>query len=145
MERSWNKLKSIPNYQDVAGELILTRVFQLEGSARTLFGWTQDQDILHDAKFAAHAKTTVNMIDMAVDFLGPDLEPLEMDLMELGKRHVSYGVHPTYLPIMERAVMFALEELLGNSLQRQDRDAWQVVFHFMIFNMQKAMHHADNK
>lgn len=36
---------------------------------------------------------------------------------------------------MERAVMYAMEELLEDKFTREDRNSWQVVFHFMIQHM----------
>jgi len=100
-----------------------------------MFGFGEKEDIKKNPKFEVHAKAMVDMIDMAVGFLGPDLDPLTEDLHELGKRHVGYGVEAEYLPTMERAVMYALEEVLGDQFSREDRKSWQVVFHFMIGNM----------
>lgn len=81
----------------------------------------------------------VDMIDCAVGLLGPDLDPLKEDLLDLGKRHISYGVSSDYFPVMEKAVMYMLEELLDDMLTKKDRQAWQVIFHFMISNMMKGM------
>jgi len=72
-------------------------------------------------------------------FLGPDLDPLKDDLIDLGKRHIGYGVKSEYLPVMERAVMFAMEEILADHFTKDDRNAWQVVFHFMITHMVTGM------
>lgn len=81
----------------------------------------------------------VEMIDCAVSFLGPDLDAFREDLMDLGKRHSAYGVQPDYLPIMARAVMFALDELLGNKLTKEDRQSWQLMFAYMIGCMSTRM------
>jgi hypothetical protein len=139
VEQSWNKLKSIPHYQDIAGQLILTRLFELESRALFIFGWSPNQDILLDPSFTWHAKTTVDRVEMAVEFLGPDLEPLKDDLQELGRRHYLYGVPPAYLPFMEQAIMYALEKMLGKALKKQDRKAWRVIFKFIISCMQTGM------
>ena len=79
------------------------------------------------------------MIDLAVGFLGPDLDPLKEDLLDLGQRHIGYGVRSEYLPVMERAVMYAMEELLDDKFTKDDRNSWRSVFQFMITNMKKGM------
>lgn len=101
-----------------------------------MFNFSATEDIKANPSFHHHASTMVDMIDMAVSFLGPDLEPLEEDF---GRRHIGYGVQSEYLPIMERAVMYALEELLDNQFSKEDRNSWQVIFHFMITHMVKGM------
>lgn len=136
---SWDKLKHTKNYQESAGELIFSRVFELEPKARSMFKFTKDEDIKLNPQFRVHARAMVDMIDMAVGFLGPDLDPLKEDLVELGRRHIAYGVQSEYLPVMERAVMYALDELLHEGLTRAERSSWQVVFHFMISHMIKGM------
>ena len=60
--------------------------------------------------------------------------------MDLGKRHVAYGVKLEFLPIMERAVLHAMEEMLAKKFTSKDRKSWELVFHFMITNMIKGMH-----
>jgi hemoglobin-like flavoprotein len=136
---SWDKAKATANFEVIAGEAILTRVFHLEPKAKAMFGFKEGEPLKKNPKFAVHSKSMVDMLDMAVSFLGPDLEPIEEELVDLGKRHLSYGVSADYLPIMERAVMFALEGILGDKLTRLDRGAWQVVFKFMIDHMAKGI------
>lgn len=104
-----------------------------------MFGFSPTEDIRKNPKFDVHARQMVDMIDMAVGFLGPDLDPLTEDLIDLGKRHIGYGVESEYLPVMERAVVYTLEELLGNGFTRDDRNAWGVIFHFMITHMVAGM------
>jgi hypothetical protein len=74
---TWDKAKRTPKFEEVAGEAILTRLFTLEPQARTMFGFTADEIPKNSPKFAVHAKTMVDMLDMSVGFLGPDLEPIE--------------------------------------------------------------------
>lgn len=136
---SWDKLKQVPDHQDKAGELIFLRVFELEPRARSLFRFTESEDVKVNPMFAQHARSMVDIIDCAVSFLGPDLDPLKEDLQDLGRRHIAYGVETEYLPIMERAVMYAMEELLDNQLTKEDRQSWQVVFSFMMTHMIKGM------
>lgn len=137
--QTWDKAKATPKFEQVAGEEILTRLFTLEPKSREMFGFSDDENVTENPKFAVHTKVIVGMLDMAISFLGPDLEPIEYELLDLGKRHIAYGVHESYFPVMERAVMYALEGILGDKLTREDRGSWQVVFQFMIDHMTKGM------
>lgn len=99
----------------------------------------EEGNLLADPRFPLLQKIMVDMIDCAVAFLGPDLELLENDLKALGRRHIAYGVSAKFFPVMERAVIYALEEILGDRFTRRDSNSWQAVFYFMIQNMSEGM------
>jgi hemoglobin-like flavoprotein len=74
------------------------------------------------------------MIDVSVDFLGPDLSPLMDDTIELGSRHVAYGIDPKYFHTLALGAIYALKNLV-KSFSDEDEDAWTNVFCFIIRNM----------
>jgi len=84
-----------------------------------------------------------DMIDAAVGFLGPDLDPLQEDLYDLGRRHVNYGVYPKFFKSMGLAVLAGLEEFVAEfgaatktrELTPEGKDAWGVVYSFMSYHM----------
>jgi hemoglobin-like flavoprotein len=137
---SWDRLKMVPDYKNKAGELIFTRLFEIEPTARSLFGFVEKEELRSNPKFGFHANQMISMIDSAVALLGPDLEPLREDLNGLGKRHIAYGVKEQYLPVMEKAVVYAMDELLGKGFSRSDRDSWKDVFYFMVTEMIQGMY-----
>ncbi len=136
---SWEALKLTPDYEKVAGHLIFTRLFELEPQARQLFGFGPNEDIKTNFKFDIHATAIVDMIDCAVAFLGPDLDPLEEQLITLGKRHVKYGVKPQYLSVMGQSVLFALQQILGSKFTLDDTRDWTTVFQLMSSKMALGM------
>jgi hemoglobin-like flavoprotein len=113
-----------------------TSVFELSPGAKKMFNYSDEEDIRANPTFMIHARSMFDMIDSAVGFLGPDLDPLTEDLIELGKRHVGYGVEAQYLPIMGKALEYALEETLGAKFTRRHKESWHVVFEFMISKME---------
>jgi len=136
---SWDVLKLTPDYEKIAGHLIFIRLFELEPRATALFGFGPHQDIKEHPKFGQHAITIVDMIDCAVAFLGPDLDPLEEQLRSLGKRHLKYGVKPEFLPIMGQAVLYALQRILGSKFTLDDTRDWTCVFQLMANKMALGM------
>jgi hemoglobin-like flavoprotein len=60
-----------------------------------------------------HAQLFGTMMDLIVHMLGPDLDPLTEELMELGERHAKYGVTSKHYPILGEALMKTLFEFLG--------------------------------
>jgi len=140
VSRSWDQLKLTPNYVKEAGRLIFTRLIQLEPRAAALFGFGPDTTkIAEHPKFGVLAATMVDMIDCAVAFLGPDLDPLEEQLRCLGKRHEKYGVQPDFFPVMGQAVLYALQDILGSRFTLEDTVNWSCVFQFMATKMALGM------
>ena len=80
------------------------------------------------------------MFDSALNLLGPDDELLFEMLNQLGKRHVSYGVTPHYLPFMGRALILALSDFLGKeNWSDKLEDAWYEVYCRMSGVMMQAI------
>jgi hemoglobin-like flavoprotein len=128
---------SIASVFSCTSQSVICRIFEFDTELMKLFKFDK-ADLKSNAKFRAHADSMVDMMDMAVSLLGPDLDPLAEDLVDLGQRHIAYGVKLEYLPIMERAVLHAMEEMIPK-FSSKDRKSWELVFHFMISNMIKGM------
>jgi Globin len=63
------------------------------------FGEETYFDLKSNPLFVIHAKALMEMISAAVDLLDPhDTDPLKQVLVQLGKRHIRYGVTKEYLP-----------------------------------------------
>jgi methyl-accepting chemotaxis protein len=89
--------------------------------------------------YIMHAKATVERLDMAVCLLGPDLDPLEEDLRDLGERHLSYGVRPKNLPNMVKSLIGAIENVLKDEFSAEDKEGWDAVLGFMVESMAMGM------
>ncbi|MGC9156317.1 MAG: globin [Ferrimicrobium sp.] len=120
--------------------LDFSRCFEIEPASRKLLGFQDETgDFREDPKFPFLTKVVVDMIECAVNCLGPDLDPLEDELQRLGNRHIAYGVDCKHFPILGRAVIFAMKEILGNKFTRENERAWELVFHFMVHHMSEGM------
>jgi hemoglobin-like flavoprotein len=97
--------------------LIFSRFFSLEPEAQLIFGFSETMDpnsdeVIKSARFIKHAKYFVQMIDKALNMMGPDIELLTEILLELGQKHVRYGVKPEFFPSMGRALIDAVSSNL---------------------------------
>jgi len=73
--------------------------------------------LLTSKHFLELARNYVALIDQAVDTLGPDLETLTQVLLELGDlHHQEYGIQPQWYPVLGRALLQSLEEILGQDV-----------------------------
>ena len=70
--------------------------------------------------------------------LGPDIELLTEILLELGVKHVSYGVKPEYFPSMGRALLYAVKEREGDHYTEEVKDAWVEVYGALSYDMIRA-------
>jgi hemoglobin-like flavoprotein len=119
--------------------LSLFRLVNLDPKVKKIFGFADGEDIRNNPCYVMHAKATVERLDMAVCLLGPDLEPLEEDLRDLGERHLSYGVQPKNLPYMAKSLIGAIEKVLKNKFSAEDKIGWDAVLAFMIESMTLGM------
>jgi hemoglobin-like flavoprotein len=117
----------------------LLRLVNLDPKVKKIFGFADGEDIRANPCYVMHAKATVERLDMAVCLLGPDLEPLEEDLRDLGERHLSYGVQPKNLPFMAKSLIGAIEKVLKDEFSAEDKKGWDAVLGFMVESMTMGM------
>ena len=116
---------------DVAGMLFYERIFTLAPEARALFG----DDI------ALQASRTMAAVKTAVDGLG-DVDQVAPFLVRLGARHVRYGVHPEHFDLVGGALLWTLEQGLGEAFTPEVHEAWEATFgviaRAMLIGMEQA-------
>ena len=117
---------------DAAGMLFYERVFTLAPQARALFG----DDI------QAQARRTMGAVGTAVDGLRR-LDELVPFLMRLGARHVHYGVQEEHFDVVGAALLWTLEQGLGEAFTPDVRSAWEAVFGVIADTMLRGMRAAS--
>ena len=89
---------------DVAGLLFYERIFTMAPEARALFG---DDIALQASRTMAAVKTAVDGLD--------DIDQVAPFLIRLGARHVRYGVVPAHFDLVGGALLWTLEQGLGEA------------------------------
>jgi hypothetical protein len=114
----------------------------LEPEAKVIFGFDKNMDVSDELtkapRFIKHAKYFIQMIDKALGMLGPDIELLTEILLDLGAKHVGYGVKPEYFPSMGRALIFSVKAQLGEKFSDEMKDAWVEVYGALSYDMIRA-------
>lgn len=111
---------------------------------KPLFGFPIDIDpaspeLLNSKRFKMHAAYMIQMLDTALNMLGPDIELLTEIMEELGVKHVRYGVKPEMFAMMGEALMTTLEQVLGKEYNAAVKEAWRVTYHELSQDMIRPM------
>ncbi len=94
-------------------DMFYQRLFQLDPSLRPMFsGDMQEQ-----------GRKLITMIGFAVQGL-TRLDELVPQVMELGRRHAGYGVQPSHYDTVAEALLWTLEQGLGDQFTDPLRAAW---------------------
>jgi hemoglobin-like flavoprotein len=85
--------------------------------------------------FYQQAVTVMDMMDCVIGFLGPDLDPLIADLMDLGKRHQKYGVPKYMFGYMGEALIQVMKEYMGNEISEDEILSWRTILNFLFYHL----------
>ena len=98
---------------ETAGMLFYERIFTLAPDTRVLF----DDDL------PRQAARTMAAVGTVVDGLH-DLDDVAAFLVRLGARHARYGVRPEHFDVVGAALLWTLEQGLGDAFTADVREAW---------------------
>jgi hemoglobin-like flavoprotein len=116
---------------DAAGMMLYERIFTLAPGTRALFA----DDIGPQAKRLMMAvKNVVDSLD-SLDLIAPFL-------IRLGARHARYGVQPEHFDVGGEALMWTLEQGLGELFTPETRDAWTAAWTIIAGAMLTGMRQA---
>lgn len=121
---------------------LLDRLFSECPSSRQVFSFghkeVKDEEFYKSKQLLTHASFFVKMLDRSVMLLGPDIELLTDILLDLGKKHQTYGVKTDFYEPMGRALLETMEELLGERFTSEIRSSWINVYAAMSYDMVRA-------
>ncbi|HUG09853.1 MAG TPA: globin family protein [Opitutaceae bacterium] len=124
VQTSWEKVVPIA---DTAASLFYGRLFQLDPSLKPMF--TSD--------IKEQGKKLMTMITVAVRGLD-DLGALVPAVQALGRRHTGYGVKDEHYTTVAVALLWTLEQGLGDSWNAEVKEAWVVVYTILADTMKGA-------
>jgi hemoglobin-like flavoprotein len=124
VQETWQKVLPI---QPVAAQLFYDRLFTLDPSLRTLFSGdiqTQGQKLM-------------SMINVAVNGL-TRLDTIVTAVQQLGARHAGYGVRDEHYAVVGDALLWTLQQGLGDAFTPRSREAWSRAYGLLSGVMMQA-------
>jgi len=122
---TWSKVVPIA---DQAASMFYDRLFQIDPSARALFGKTD---------MPQQRKKLLQVLSVAIAGLD-DLDAFIPTVETLGRRHVGYGVTDAHYASVGRALLWTLEKGLGSAWTPETAVAWTEVYAVLSGVMRKA-------
>lgn len=117
---------------DKAAELFYGRLFELEPSYRAMFK--------HD--MTEQGKKLMKTINIAVEALD-DVEPLVPTLKQMGADHAGYGVVDRDYNVVGAALLWTLEQGLGETFTDEVKNAWAAVYEVLADTMKAGAAEAE--
>ena len=117
---------------DPAAELFYGRLFELEPSYRAMFK--------HD--MTEQGKKLMKTINIAVEALD-DVEPLVPTLKQMGADHAGYGVVDRDYNVVGAALLWTLEQGLGEVFTDEVKNAWAAVYEVLANTMKSGAAEAE--
>lgn len=115
VQASWEQVTPIA---DTAATLFYTRLFELDPTLQRLFASTD----MH-----GQGKQLMHVLSLAVAGLD-DPEQLLPTVAQLGERHAYYGVREPHYETVGSALLWTLEQGLGEAFTPAVREAWRETY-----------------
>ena len=127
VQQTWDKVTPIA---DDAAKLFYDRLFELDPALRPMFAHTDMKE---------QRKKLMQMIGFAVRSLGK-MDELIPAVRGLGKRHVGYGVQDHHYDTVGAALIWTLEQGLGDAFTQEARESWTLVYTTLASVMKASSH-----
>ena len=124
VQQSFTKMLPI---RETAAALFYERLFATDPSTRPLF---RSDMVAQGGKLMAAIATVVRSLD--------HLEPMMDRIRALARRHVGYGVRDTHYASVGAALLWTLEQGLGDEFTAEVRDAWAAAYQMLSSTMMEA-------
>ena len=124
VQRSFLRVMPI---QETAAQLFYSRLFELDPSLENLF----HGDMNHQGK---KLMTAIAFVVNGLDNL-PSILPVVQDL---GRRHVDYGVETSHYDTVGAALLWTLEQGLGDDFDDNTKQAWTAAYGLLATAMIEA-------
>ena len=116
----------LPN-SEMAANLFYGRLFEIDPSTKVLFKGDMKEQ----------GKKLMNMITAAVNGLN-DLDGLVPVVQDLGRRHGGYGVQDKHYGSVASALLWTLEQVLGDAFTTEVKMAWTEAYMLLAAVMKDA-------
>ena len=128
VQETWKKVLPIA---DTAAELFYNKLFALDASIKPMFKGDMKEQ----------GRKLMTMIGTAVAGLNR-LDQIVPAVQDLGRRHAGYGVNDGHYDTVASALLWTLEQGLGDAFSPDVKQAWVTVYTTLAGTMKDAAHKA---
>ncbi|GAB4092136.1 globin family protein [Flaviaesturariibacter terrae] len=125
VQESWLSVAAIDPL--VVGNLFYNRLFELDEQLRPLF----------TAPISGQSKKLVSMLHYVVSKLDTPDELID-EVKSLAQRHLHNGARPEHYNVLGSALIWALEQSLGDALTEELEEAWIATYKVLAGAMMEA-------
>lgn len=125
IRKTWAHVEPIA---DAAAQMFYQRLFEIAPETKKLFA---------DTDMAEQRVKLIGALSLVVD-KADRLDAVVPVLQELGRTHVKYGVEPRHYDSVGSALLWTLEQGLGERFTGQARAAWTVAYALVSGPMRQA-------
>ncbi|WP_370978269.1 globin family protein [Agaribacterium sp. ZY112] len=123
-----SNFSSVEPIADQAAQIFYTRLFEIAPEVKPMF----------KADIAEQGKKLMSILGVAVKGLN-DIDSLLPALQNLGRGHASYGVKEEHFQPVAEALLWTLEQGLGDAWSEEAKDAWTAAYISLTIPMLEAM------
>jgi hemoglobin-like flavoprotein len=127
---TWAMVRPISND---AARLFYNRLFEIDPSTKQLFAQTN---------MAEQGKKLMQMMQVVVANLDK-LESVQTAVEHLGRRHAEYGVKEEHYDSVGKALLWTLEQGLGEQFTPEAKEAWSETYGLLTTIMKNAASRPD--
>ena len=113
LQSSWRKSNTTPSI----AELFYAKLFEIDPKLKVLFY----------GDMQAQQKKFSDTLSMIIEYFGDPIA-LAPKVHALGFRHIGYGVRDEYYEPVERALIWALKQSLGDAFDHATEQAWIMAY-----------------
>jgi hemoglobin-like flavoprotein len=124
VQESFRKVVPI---QQTAAQLFYSRLFELDPSLEDMFRGDMNQQ----------GQKLMAAMTFVVDGLGNVADILPA-IQDLGRRHAGYGVQPRHYQTVASALLWTLEQGLGDDFDDDTKEAWTTAYGLLATTMIEA-------
>jgi nitric oxide dioxygenase len=111
VKKTWKMVRAIDPV--MVGDLFYSKLFNDHPALRNMFPKKMDEQY----------RKLMDMLSTVVARL-EKLDELTNDISEMARRHVGYGVRPAHYKMVGSALLWTLQQGLGNDWTQEVKEAW---------------------
>jgi len=148
IQRTWDRVKALPNYEQLTGETVLRYVFTKIPDAQEKFGFGKDlpigsEELYKKELFQRHAVMVVQALDKAIKLQyrqkNNGVDYSKPFLYNLGTVHAEHDTTSEQYQIFGEGLIFAVGKLVGSDhFTAQDTLVWKEWYNQLSHTMMEG-------